>query len=314
MRLASVLAALLFVTACDSSGGGPSGDGGGGAGDAALDGAGTSDAGTGVVRLVESAYSLEPSSEIYQCERVTLTQDVYVTSFTPLSPAGTHHILLAIDPSEEPDGKTICGRSIAQDWIVLFASGVNSPTLTMPPGVAFKIGAGEQVVLNLHLFNASDQPIANIAGIEVGTTRMADVSALAEVVIAGKIMFEVQPGDDQKISATCSQRGDTNLFAVFPHMHQLGKRAKVWTEGSGGTQVVWDDVFDFEDQRFVSFAPIPLKQGDKIGIECTYNNTTGSPVRSGESSNEEMCFAISYRYPPVGPQPFLGPLCEDLAL
>jgi hypothetical protein len=31
--------------------------------------------------------------------------------------------------------------------------------------------------------------------------------------------------------------------------------------------------------------------------ECTYNNTTGSPVRFGESSDDEMCFTDIFYYP-----------------
>ena len=100
----------------------------------------------------------------------------------------------------------------------------------------------------------------------------------------------------------------TNYFAVFPHMHQIGKHIKVTTTVSGTARTLYDADYSFNDQVFAEFAPIAMHKGDQIGVTCTYDNETGKPVSFGQSSFNEMCFAISYLYPPVPPSQF-GPFC-----
>jgi hypothetical protein len=43
-----------------------------------------------------------------------------------------------------------------------------------------------------------------------------------------------------------------------------------------------------------------MAAGDRVRVECTHQNTTGSTVRFGDSSLQEMCFAGLYRYPAAG--------------
>ena len=40
-----------------------------------------------------------------------------------------------------------------------------------------------------------------------------------------------------------------------------------------------------------------MTKGDTVHVECTYQNTTDSPVMFGESTLSEMCFTGLYRYP-----------------
>ncbi len=259
-------------------------------------------------RLVSSPYTIPAYTEMWQCERVNVTQDLWVTRFSPNSPLGTHHTVLAIDPTPGAPGTSDCGISIDTNWIVLFASGVGSPALDMPPGVAFRIPSGSQLVFDLHLLNAGASPLAGESWIDVATVLAADVRDEAQLVLAGPVTFSIPPGTGQTINGGCTISRSTNFFAVFPHMHQLGVHVQVTARTSlGGTQIVYDMPYSFNDQRFAAFAPISMQSGDRIGIACTYDNTTGGPVAFGESSNQEMCFAISYLYPATGTT--LGAFC-----
>jgi len=80
------------------------------------------------------------------------------------------------------------------------------------------------------------------------------------------------------------------LFAVFPHMHQLGTHIKTTVTAGGVAR-------EFDHQAFIPFEPIQIAAGDTITTECTWNNTTAAPVTYGESSTTEMCYSIMYRYP-----------------
>ena len=114
---------------------------------------------------------------------------------------------------------------------------------------------------------------------------------------------------DYPVNGSCTMNGSTHFFAVFPHMHQLGRHIRVDLETSGGTMNIYDEDYLFEAQNFREVTPIPLSSGDKILVECTFRNDTGAPVGFGESSDEEMCFAISYRYPLLGSGLFN--FCDD---
>jgi hypothetical protein len=72
---------------------------------------------------------------------------------------------------------------------------------------------------------------------------------------------------------------------------------KVWIEGSV-SQTVWDQDYSFNDQKFGTWDLIQLKQGDRIKNTCTYD-ASGVGKKFGDSSTDEMCFAISYVTPPV---------------
>ncbi len=312
LRLPLTLA-LACTTACGGDDSTPPADSGPGTPDApaaAADADPTApDAMPGTtMRLITAPYTIAAGDEFYQCTRITATEDMNVTLIAPTAGVGTHHTILAIDPSPSGPGTGTC-QALATDWTVLFASGVGSPSLPMPPGVALPIRAGEEIVFNLHLFNAGETEINGESALDVQVVPTADVDQFAEVVLAGPVTFSIPTGADRHVTGGCTMGGSTNFFAVFPHMHQLGTHIKVTARQSGSDIVVYDQDYSFSDQQFASWTPLPLTNGDRINVDCTYNNTTGGSVSFGDSSTQEMCFAISYRYPPL-PDDFIpGAIC-----
>jgi Copper type II ascorbate-dependent monooxygenase, C-terminal domain len=303
---ALALVAALAASGC-GSGGSANGDDDGGA--VTVDATVTVDAppGSTTVRLVSSTYSLNAGEEFYQCQRLTLPDAVNVLKITPVSPTGVHHEVFAIDDSHTmPDGVTRCGP-LGTRWRTLFASGVNSPSLTMPSGVALKVPAGAQIVLGLHLFNTSSATLTGTASLDVITVPDAAGLVEAGVPFAGSIGFTVPVNPPRDVNGTCTIDRATKFFAVFPHMHQTGSHMKVWVETAAGQQVVWDEDYDFNDQRFGMFPAVDLVAGDKIKMTCSYS-AAGAGKSFGDSTTAEMCFAISYVYPPIAST---GSLCAN---
>jgi hypothetical protein len=296
--VATVLAVLLAACGPPAAGNGGGNGNGNGNGNGTGNGTGNGSGGNGESPsevLIEGAFSIPPYSELYQCIRVTTDEDLWITQITPIAPLGTHHTLLAIDGGTSPDGSTTCGP-FAPAWTTLFASGLGSPPLNMPEGVALRIPAGEQMLLNLHLFNPSGETIEGVAGLEARFADPDDIEHEAGVVLAGPADFVVPQGPEVLITGACTLQSDTNFFALFPHMHQYGRWMRVWAE----EELVYDGGFDFEHQDFYEFDAIPMAQGDRIHVECTYENLTDSTIQFGDSSDQEMCYAISYLYPWTG--------------
>ncbi len=306
--------ALGFLTAAcganNRGGGGGGGNGGTGGGGSGGSGGGSGSGGgdmglppgSTATRLLQTHYSIPAGQEFYWCKEIPVANDMYLTEIIPVSPLGVHHEVLAIDPSAH-DGEYTC-QAIGPNWTPLFASGVGSPSLTMPDKVALKLTAGQHVVLNLHLFNATPNAIEGDAAIDVALASDPTGYQFAGVPFAGNMTFTVPPAPYQ-VNGQCTVSTDTQFFAVFPHMHTTGSHMKVWTESAtGGTTVVWDNDYSFSEQKFGEYPNwmgpqlIPLKAGDKIKNTCTYS-AAGVGKKFGESTTDEMCFAISYVVPPI---------------
>ncbi|HWU90728.1 MAG TPA: hypothetical protein VN253_25855 [Kofleriaceae bacterium] len=252
----------------------------------------------GYVSLVRGDWSLPASTEKYVCVRTTATSDIYVRSIRPVAPLGTHHTVLMLGAPDAPDGVVDCTSALVKPAI--FASGIGTQTLELPAGVAVHVRPGQQLLLNLHLFNATDATLTGTSGVEILEARPEEVQHEAGVVLAGKAQgLQVPPNLSTQVGR-CTTPANVTVFAVAPHMHMLGThmKASYANSGGGGGRVLYDQAYSFDEQRFTFLEPaLVTTAGGRLMIECTYMNTTGHTVGFGESSTEEMCYALAFVYP-----------------
>jgi hypothetical protein len=255
---------------------------------------------TGYTTLVAGDWSMPAGQEGYYCVRATASEDLYIKSFRPLAPFGTHHTALAIDLQGGPDGGFPCGAADT-GFKLLFGSGVGTTPYTLPDGVAFRLAAGEQVILNLHLYNTGDGMLTGRSGIEIERVAAADVQHEAEVIYALGFDLQVPPGDSVARQG-CSVDGDSTVFGVFPHMHTLGThmRASAMRGGVGEPHVFFDSPFSFEEQLNYPVTPFDVADGERIEYECSFSNPGSTTVEFGDSTDAEMCVLGMYRYPARG--------------
>lgn len=296
--LAACLGGLL-VTGCGddarsnapdatTNGAGGDGIGGSGAGTATTTGTGGTGTGGGAdltwTPLITANWQLGPGSEnTSDVHSVTVDHDIYVGAIRPIAPTGTHH--------------TVLGLNDLDTGHILYASGVGTNALVFPEGIGLKLAAGDTVVLQLHLFNTSNEPLIGTSGIEIVEVAPTDIDSEADLFLPGPFDFAIPPNQTYTHSGKCTVKAPQSLFAIFPHMHQLGSHFKSTVTVGGEQQVIHDDDYAFVHQAFIPFSPIALQPGDSIETECTWKNTTSSTVIWGESSTTEMCFSILYRYP-----------------
>ena len=290
LRQFGILCAIfaLVISACGDDGGddGNSGDRDAAPGD--------------WVTLMSSEWTVPAGDEIYQCVRLTVSEDMFITGFRTLGSEGTHHSVLTVGNSSQPDGTFPCNGGTNHNSMI-YGSGIGTDELTLPSGVAMPVRAGQQLLLNLHLYNLADSPLPGTTAIEVQSIPAGDVVHEAETILMGKVAtLLIPPGPSTQVG-TCTMNGDVTIFTVSPHMHQLGTHMKVAAEPSGQAEIVLhDEDYFFEEQLVYPIAPVELSRGDKIKVHCSYNNTTGDFVTYGDSSDLEMCYATVYRYPAHG--------------
>jgi hypothetical protein len=248
--------------------------------------------------LITADWELGPGEERYFCQRVTLTEDVYFHAVRAINPLGTHHTALTAEPgaASAPDGLTECRSALSPQGI--FGSGPGTDAVVYPEGVGLRLRAGQQLLLNLHVFNTSTEPLRGTSGTEIVKTTPDQIEHVAESLLAGPRGLDLPAHQETTVTGTCTMNQDTTLFAVQPHMHQLGTHMRGVAESSiAGTVVLHDGAYDFEQQLVYAIEPLQMRAGDVVRIACTYDNTTDQRVTLGESSNAEMCFLVLHRYP-----------------
>jgi hypothetical protein len=232
--------------------------------------------------LVEADWQLGAGEEGYTCARATITEDIYIDAFRALSPLGTHHTVLSVDRSSSgtaPDGTFECDAA-TNGQNMLFGSGVGTLPVEFPEGVAIKIEKGSSLVLNLHLFNVSTDALNDRSGIEVRRVAAQDVVHEAEIVLAGKVSGLIVPPGESTQTGECAMSHDVTLFAVFPHMHQLGAHLKATAEPAGGSPTVLVDApYSFDDQVYYDVDPQESgRRDDHLRRQLARGNVLRRPV------------------------------------
>jgi len=260
------------------------------------------DAGDGWKSLIQAHWVLPANSEQYRCARYTVPADAAIHSFRALSPLGTHHTVLTVSHNPtEPDGLTVCSAATNAN-AMLSASGVGTNAFTLPDGVAVKVRKGDQLLLNLHLFNVSDKPIEGTSGTLIKVMAENEIVNEAESVLGGPINLNIPPHSKDVVqSGECTMVEDATLFAVGAHAHMHATHVKVVAHSSlDGDVVLSDRPYSFDAQVVYEIDPmVKMKKGDKVQVDCTYDNDGDELVQFGDSSLAEMCFAGFLRYPAV---------------
>ena len=164
-----------------------------------------------------------------------------------------------------------------------------------------QLSAGNQVLLNLHLFNPSDQPLRGRSGVSIHAVDVSAVRELADGMIIGATQLDVPPGRSTSVGRCTLDRAGTFL-SVFPHMHQTGVSIQIVAHSRDqGDVMLFDGPYDFDSQLSYPIDRLTLQAGDVIEVDCTYENTSARVLHWGQSSRDEMCNAGLTRLPAGGP-------------
>lgn len=254
-----------------------------------------------------ASFRVEPGQERYECYRQNVDRDVFVTQIATTSAPGVHHQILGVADRSKPEGSAPCetlGLSVAESWLFV---GADAPrTLDMPPDVAYRVPAGSQLVLQLHLFNPGDAPLASNLTIDLTGIAEAEVVHRAQLIAAGSLQIDLPPAQAATVRGSCTLPRDVALFGVLPHMHYTGTQFQAQLVVGETTTMLYDDAFHGEAQAFTRFEPLAMPAGSKLTVQCSYFNNTPERITYGESAREEMCFGFTYFYPAIDEQ---GTLC-----
>jgi hypothetical protein len=160
--------------------------------------------------------------------------------------------------------------------------------LYLTPDVGIRMDGSSTYLLEVH-YNSNDADAVDASGLEICVTESvpeneAVISWLGTDFINGT-----------SATGTCTPRAEEPIHIIggTPHMHLKGTAMKVTVNrAGGGTEVVHDEPFSFENQRGYP-QDIRLEPGDSVTTTCTYS----APSSFGQGTNDEMCYWFALAYP-----------------
>ncbi|MFN0249416.1 MAG: hypothetical protein ACKV2T_21195 [Kofleriaceae bacterium] len=257
-----------------------------------------------VVDLVSQRYTLQPGEEKYFCYtmRLPADRDIAIKKITPTYGVGTHHILFAQTIATEPEGFSECNVLFKQTWVPLYTGGLDSGPVSMPEGVGFStLERGQQVIMQLHLQNATDEVISDLTSLEIDIIDKTPEMIEAGIFGMDNRQIDIPPNTDSKtIDMNCTSDQGLEVFAVLGHMHKRGVRLEVSRGATAGVDKLYEGSWNFEEQPIEPIA-MQIQAGENLHLSCTHANNTNVQVDYGESSDNEMC-AFVFFYAPASSQ------------
>ncbi len=244
--------------------------------------------------ISSETFTIEPSKERYVCYSKTLTEDVLIDHYEVKARPGVHHIFFSKTDTPEPEGVSECNALYRKTWQPLFLVGKGDAHLTVPDGSAQELKKGTQLVLQLHLLNATKEPLQDKVSIVM---RRSNATKYAPVGIYafGSMDFQLPPLQVGTVVNDCVLPKDVDIYAQFAHMHLLGTSLKFETGTSEADLKTQFEAtpYNFDNQAIVE-KRFQLTKGTFTRTTCTYQNSTKETVEFGESSLSEMCFMIGF--------------------
>lgn len=269
----------------------------------------------------DATYALEAEGrDEYRCFVLPaeFTADTFVQAVQvkPGNTAVVHHIIVYV----VPDGQKALDADAA-DPAPGFVNPVagtgppipNAPMLIgwapgsearpLPDGIAHRIPRGARLVMEIH-YHRSGKPETDRT--EVGLTFSREtVQKEFHIWSVAPLGLNLPAGVAKiPVSAALVVPADLTVYAVSPHMHQIGTDMHLWEERADGAkqELVWVKNWDFQWQATYSYrTPVKVKRGAKIQLRATFDNSALNPrnpnrppktIHWGEASTDEMCIGF----------------------
>ncbi|HVU01807.1 MAG TPA: hypothetical protein VHE30_08645 [Polyangiaceae bacterium] len=239
-------------------------------------------------------FTVTAGDEKYLCFTKTLDEDIWVDRFSHGAVDVVHHMVVVKTLAPEPEEPFECPTFFKTTWIPLFATGTSDAELVTPPGSSFALPRGTQLLMQLHLLNSTADDATRSLDVRMHTVPKTDSEA--GIYGFGTTLITLPPGKTTTVTNDCVVKDDVDVFAVFPHMHTLGKSLsfELGPDKDHLHEEYKVDPWNFGEQ-FIAPHPLHLKAGDYTRTSCTFDNTRTDTVTFGESTENEMCFFTAFR-------------------
>lgn len=225
-----------------------------------------------------------------------------------------HHVVLFLPDGVEdlyangtdPYEGFACGGLGQSNWSTLGAWGPGANPTVLPEGVGIPLPIGSQLILQMHYFDSFDGADQEVDQSGYGLLLTDTVEREAQNYATGPTDFTIPAGDAAfEAKETYRWDADSQVLALWPHMHLLGSKFSQTVVHDDGTEecLLRMDAWDYHNQVTANLVePATLGPGDKLKISCTFDNSASNPnqtsdppvdVAFGEGTTDEMCFGFT---------------------
>jgi len=175
-----------------------------------------------------------------------------------------------------------------------------SAAVTEPEDMAWRVDAGTDLVLNLHL-QPSGKPESIQPELGLYFTDRAPTRFPMLVQLEHDGALDIAPGrTDFVVTDHLVLPVDVEALGVYPHAHYLGKDVQAWATLPDGSRrwLIWIPDWDLNWQAVYRYrTPIPLPRGSRIEMRFQYDNSAANVrnpnapprrVKTGNRSSDEM--------------------------
>jgi tetratricopeptide (TPR) repeat protein len=175
-----------------------------------------------------------------------------------------------------------------------------SPAQQEPPGMAWRLDPGTDLIVNLHL-QPSGKPEAISAELGLYFTPAAPTSRPMLLQLEHDGAIHIPPNSSSfTVTDHLKLPVPVRLLAVYPHAHYLGKRFEAWADLPNGTRISLLKIADWNINWQATYTyrdSISLPAGATLAMRISYDNTAANPrnphnppiaVDSGNRSEDEM--------------------------
>lgn len=269
-------------------------------------------------------YTPPAEGDIYRClplpTNLTSAQYVSAIDIHPGDRKTVHHVIAFIDTSgasvqldqNDPAPGYTCfggpGFSITDPaGATLGGWAPGTIASRLPEEVAYSLPAQSRVVLQVHYNSHGGQPAPDQTEIGIYFAKQKPQKLLRILPLINQ-SFTIPPNDpDYKVTAAFALpffAPAVHVWAIYPHMHLLGRSMKVQATMPGGRTECLINItdWDFNWQGMYRYKePLAIPPTTTLDLEAHYDNSSNNPnnpnsppkpVSWGEKTTDEMCIAF----------------------
>jgi hypothetical protein len=248
---------------------------------------------------LEAAISWQQTTpEVVECHylKVDNPERFDIGRFTVDFPLGSHHVHVYRSDTPEPDHVANCTTGIDwQRWRLLVAAQTEPLDWRLPDGVAARIEPHQQLMVQVHWLNASQEPLHPTIhiGFEAADHPRHQLGALLAVSQDVALL----PGEIKSVGAWVGLPEGARLVRAMGHYHR-GRSYGVerLTAGGLGTSIyqsVGADAFTFASL----LEEEPIGAGEGVDYRCDFENDSGGEVTWGpDVIRQEHCNLALYYF------------------
>lgn len=248
-----------------------------------------------------------PAGDSFTCfyTKTITEKELTVVRASAKQGSGGHHVTVYYVDSEHPEDTHTCSDAEMASWHqIIGASAQGEPVVDVPEGLAFKVPANKQIVVQAHYINTTGATFKTKDSITIEMEDPKNIKAYANLWVLNDAAFKMDAHAPGSSVSTCTLAKDLDVVILFGHEHELGKHFMFERMDDNDNPVEtlyetdWAAEYASHPPRklFTMDKPLHFPAGMKVRQTCNWENTTPDPV----TFPREMCVTLAYYYPDDG--------------